>query len=406
MKSLAAFTKDEMSSLEASRFRKCAPGETFAKISPYFRHLGITRVASQTGLDKIGIPVWCAYTPNAKAIVIAQGKGLDDESARTSAVMEAVERTIATQPACEIISSSFSQLQAKSVPAHQMDCLLAARNKPIQKDEIISWAKSRELRSGGTMWVPFDAVCFDRTVLSPRFWLSTDGLASGNIWEEAVLHGLLERVERDALALWSIDAPAKRFQSRIELSSLQDDSIQIMLEKIAAAGLEIALFDISSDLEVPCISALLGPAKPFNTTPRHVDVTLGAGASPCPLIAASRAISEAVQSRMTFIAGARDDLMPEIFSQGVDPGLLQAFMAPEKVSLDQMPHLAVSDTKDALERLVAHLSKHGIDQLFAVDLTPDWLPVSVVKVLAPQLESPDGDRRQRFGSRALSRRLQ
>ena len=34
------------------------------------------------------------------------------------------------------------------------------------------------------------------------FQATTNGLASGNHWLEAVLHGLYEVVERDAIALW------------------------------------------------------------------------------------------------------------------------------------------------------------------------------------------------------------
>jgi ribosomal protein S12 methylthiotransferase accessory factor len=395
-----------MTSLEPSRFRICTPGETFTKVSPYFSRLGITRIAAQTGLDRVGIPVWCAYTPNAKAIVIAQGKGMDDDSARTSATMEAVERVIATQPDCELHSSSYAALTAAGHAVHKMTILLSARGLPIADEESISWTRAKRLVDQSDIWVPYDAVCFDRTKLNPRFWLSTDGLASGNTLNEAVLHGLLERVERDALALWAIDVPRRRFQNRIKLASLADDTIQTMLARIDEAGLEIALFNITSDLGVPCISALMRPKEATNSKPRHVDVTLGAGCSPFPMVAAARAISEAVQSRMTFIAGARDDLMPETFSRPVDPSLLRAFMGPEAVAIEDLSELPGETTELALNALLNRLNAHGISELFAVDLTPDWLPVSVAKILAPQLESPDGDRRQRVGQRALLRRLQ
>ncbi len=387
-------------------FRNCTPGETFQKVSPYFSRLGITRVASQTGLDRVGIPVWCAYSPNARAIVIAQGKGADDECARTSATMEAVERIIATQPDCETRSATQAQLQSEGQDAHPMKCLLTIGSQPVDPDETIHWAKTTNLLTKRPTWVPFDAVSFDRTAHDPRFWHSSDGLASGNNWAEAVLHGLLERVERDALTLWAVTAPAKRLSKRIDPASLHDDELQVMLQRIDEAGLEIALFDISTDLDVACISALLAPKKRVPGSLRHVDVTIGAGASPFPLIAASRAISETVQSRMTFIAGARDDLLPSTFTQPANPITLKAFDAPFGQTLDRMPVMDVRDSETALERLVAHLAKRDIDELYAVDIGPDWLPVSVAKVFAPQLENPDGDRKVRFGSRALLRSLQ
>lgn len=387
-------------------FRNCTPGETFEKVSPYFSRLGITRVASQTGLDRVGIPVWCAYSPNAKAIVIAQGKGADDECARTSAVMEAVERTVATAPVCETTTKTLSELLSAGEQAHGMKCLLTIGNDPIANDETITWARSQDLTTNQAMWLPYDAVSFDRTMESPRFWHSSDGLASGNSWEEAVLHGLLERVERDALTLWAVTAPSKRLSKRIDPATLHDAELQVMLQKIDQAGLEIALFDITSDLNISCIAAMLSPKDRTGQSLRHVDITLGAGASPFPLIAASRAISETVQSRMTFIAGARDDLLPKTFAQPANPITLKAFEAPCTQSLDAMPVMNVRDTETALAQLISHLTDHGINELFAIDITPDWLPVSVAKVFAPQLENPDGDRKLRFGSRALLRSLQ
>ena len=272
--------------------------------------------------------------------------------------------------------------------------------------ETIKWAKALDLTNHQPVWVPFDAVSFDRTVANPRFWHSSDGLASGNSWEEAVLHGLLERVERDALTLWAVSSTQQSISKRIDPASLDDSELQDMLRRIDAADLEIALFDLTTDLGISCISALLGPKNRSDSQLRHVDITLGAGASLFPQIAASRAISETVQSRMTFIAGARDDFVPSTFTQPADRKTLVAFEAPFNQSIANMPVLDVRNTEDALARLVTHLKDLGIDELFAIDITPDWLPINVAKVMAPQLENPDGDRKQRFGSRALLRSLQ
>ncbi len=53
--------------------------------------------------------------------------------------------------------------------------------------------------------------------------------------------------------------------------------------------------------------------------------------------------------------------------------------------------------------VVQALEGAGIDRLYAVDMTPDWLPAAVIKVFAPQLENPDGERHRRYGARALSK---
>ncbi|ENN88462.1 hypothetical protein RHSP_81237 [Rhizobium freirei PRF 81] len=386
----------------SNNFRACPPGETLSRVWPYLGSLGITRVGRQTGLDRIGIPVWCAYAPNSKAIVVAQGKGLDDISAKTSAVMEAIERSVATQPHCSTLMASAGDL---AMSGHAMDCLdglLAVGAQPVETTDQIRWSKAHDLAKNASIFVPFEAVHLDRTNVSPRFWVSSDGLASGNTWHEAVLHGLLERIERDACVLWDVGGPARRYARRIDPHSIEDDGICEMLEKIFSADFDLALFDVTSDLSVASVAALLRP-KGDDGSLRYVDLTMGAGASLSSDVAVARAISEAVQSRMTFIAGARDDLVPELFSRRADPAHLQSFRVRCATKLNELPTLQARSAQDALDHLVAKLLRHGIDRLYAIELAPDWLPASVAKVFAPQLEHPDGGRRIRFGSRALSK---
>ncbi|MDK4721010.1 MULTISPECIES: YcaO-like family protein [Rhizobium] len=386
----------------SNNFRACPPGETLSRVWPHLGRFGITRVGRQTELDRIGIPVWCAYAPNSRAIVIAQGKGLDDVSAKTSAVMEAIERSVATQPYCSTLMASLNDLAASG---HATDCLedlLAIGAQPIEAMEQIRWSQAHDLAKNASIFVPFEAIHLDRTHVRPRFWVSSDGLASGNTWHEAVLHGLLERVERDACVLWNVGEPAHRHERRIDPYSIEDEGIREMLEKIFSADFDLALFDVTSDLAVASIVALLRP-KGDDGSLRYVDLTMGAGASLSPELAAARAVSEAVQSRMTFIAGARDDLVPELFSRRADPAHLQLFRARCTTNLSELPTMSAVSAQDALDRLVETLLGGGIDQLYAIELAPEWLPASVVKVFAPQLEHPDGDRRIRLGSRALSK---
>ncbi|HEY9009478.1 MAG TPA: hypothetical protein VIN06_00525, partial [Devosia sp.] len=62
---------------------------------PFLADFGITRLARQTGLDAIGIPCFAAIRPNSKTLSVNMGKGIDDDAAMASAIMEAVEYAIA-----------------------------------------------------------------------------------------------------------------------------------------------------------------------------------------------------------------------------------------------------------------------------------------------------------------------
>jgi ribosomal protein S12 methylthiotransferase accessory factor len=54
--------------------RSCPPTETIERIWPYLPAFGITRLARQTDLDRVGIACWAAFRPNSKSLASAQCK--------------------------------------------------------------------------------------------------------------------------------------------------------------------------------------------------------------------------------------------------------------------------------------------------------------------------------------------
>src|SRR5262249_42558185 len=71
--------------------RAAAPAETLRRFGPCMASVGITRLADITGLDAIGLPVFVAIRPTSRALSTAQGKGLDRDAAKASAMMESIE---------------------------------------------------------------------------------------------------------------------------------------------------------------------------------------------------------------------------------------------------------------------------------------------------------------------------
>lgn len=380
--------------------------ETFNKVSPFLSRLGITRVGRQTDLDNIGIPVWCAFTPNARAIVIANGKGIDDASAKTSAVMEAIERSVSTQAACPVFETSITELRQLGLgKIDPLGSLLAPSAKPVSDTEVISWTVGRHLLTGEDVHVPHQAVTMDRTIVAPRFWQSSDGLASGNNKTEAILHGLLERIERDALTLWEVTPARNRYRRRIAVDTASHP-LSELIRRIEEANMQIAVFDITSEIGIPVACALLGPQQLDASHLRRVDVTLGAGAGLSLEAAAIRAVTEAAQSRMTFIAGARDDLLPDLYQKPLPDDHKVAFRHQATIPLTVEFPGGVETAETALAHVLEQLQRAGQQRLYSIDLAPPWLPISVVKVVAPDLENPEGERRSRYGARALSQALQ
>ncbi|WP_454853913.1 YcaO-like family protein [Rhizobium binxianense] len=379
------------------------PRETLSRVEPLLAGFGVSRVARHTGLDFLGVPVWCAYTPNSRSLVIAQGKGLSDLDAKVSAVMEALERAVAGAPAVEPVHATARDLLAKGRKVETLNCLIGTHGSDLGPDDRTEWAVGKDLLTQSEICVPLEAALLDRT-RSSRFWMSSDGLASGNTLEEAILHGLLERIERDAYVLWQVSSPAFRLARCIDPHGFDDPILTGLVDSIEAAGLILKLFDITSDIDIPCFAAVLGPAHADGGKPlRFVEVTGGSGAHPSPIRAALRAVTEAAQSRLTYISGARDDLAPEAFSKPVPGETLQALAAtpraprPVAVQPRELPQL--------LEHVLEALRERQVGPAVALPLSNGMLPFSVAKIFVPALENPEGGRARRFGSRALSRAL-
>jgi ribosomal protein S12 methylthiotransferase accessory factor len=366
---------------------------------------GITRLSRLTTLDNNGIPVWNAVTPNAKSIVINQGKGITDIDAKVSAAMEALERAIACAPDVETVTASSKALAEAGHNLDPLHGLVAIGRDDVGPEDQLEWVKGVDLIGGQETFVPLEAVTLDRTRFESRFWQSSDGLASGNTQNEATLHGLLERIERDAYVLWQVTPIAKALERSIDPHSFDDPIIDFLLQRLERTGLRLRLFDITSDIGIPCYLALLAPTDILGRRqPRFLDVTHGSGAHPNPIRAVIRAITETAQSRLTFISGARDDIDPDSFSRPL-PETTRRSLAAKPGPSERREPPPVHGADELLDLALVCLKQAGVTSAIAVPLTAMDLPFSVVKVLVPQLENPDGARKRRFGERAISQQL-
>ena len=106
-------------------------------------------------------------------------------------------------------------------------------------DARILWVEARELMGGGTVFVPHELVTCRLYSPDPAgsgfFQATTNGLASGNHWLEAVLHGLYEVVERDAIALWRAGGARARDARAVALDSVDGAVSTGLLARYRAA---------------------------------------------------------------------------------------------------------------------------------------------------------------------------
>jgi ribosomal protein S12 methylthiotransferase accessory factor len=358
---------------------------TLARVLPLAPRMGITRVAVLTGLDVLGIPVAAATRPNSRSIAVHQGKGISLAAAKASAVMEAVETFHA-----ETMTLPLRLAAAGELPGAMDPAALPRSAGRVLGDVRILWAEARELMGGGTLFVPQELVGADYTHPAPPgtgwFQATTNGLASGNHWLEAVLHGLYEVVERDAIAVWRAGGARVRDATVLDLDSVDSALNRAVLERYRAASVAVRVWDVTSDMALPCFIALA--VAPDG----GVEAELGSGCHADREIALARALTEAAQARLTRISGARDDFAPEGYDLAAkterQATAREWLRTPARRLFAQTPSWAGATLRHDLDIALARLHAARVRQVAYVDLTQEAFGVPVARVIVPGLEGP------------------
>jgi ribosomal protein S12 methylthiotransferase accessory factor len=257
------------------------------------------------------------------------------------------------------------------------------------------WIEGHDLVTGASRWLPYETVHTDYRVPLPPgsgvFAATSNGLASGNTLDEAVLHGLCEVVERDALTLFRLRDDAERAARRIDLDTVEDPECRALLDAYAAADVAVAAWDVTSDVGVATVEVTIIDRQADEL--RSLFGAFGSGCHPARDVALARALTEAAQSRLTSIAGARDDLTRGEYERIRDAGVLDEVRTevlsqrPARPFTD-VPTAAHDTTGEDIALVVDGLAAVGLHEVVSVDLTLPDVGIPVVRVVAPGLEGP------------------
>ncbi|MFJ3723189.1 YcaO-like family protein [Streptomyces sp. NPDC090045] len=353
--------------------RTCPVAETRSRLEPLLAARGITRVAELTGLDVIGVPVFSAIRPAAATLVASAGKGRDPDAAWVSAVMESLEVRAAEQYRPPVAMRGTARFVEAGYGVRE----LALHPLSLVDDTTtLAWTQAFDLRSGQPSLVPAAAVGLrgwtGDSWCPPLFVTTSNGLAAGNDADEATAHALLELIERDALA-----HAEGATRTAVAPNSLGEGASRLA-HQVAAAGGVLELEPLASLLGAPAYVCYLTQEEMpqvFGGTGCHVD----------PALAAERAILEAVQSRLSFVSGLRDDLAPTSYR----PSLTATARRSPRPVIEMAPQrrsAARASAREVCERLTAVIAQHTKRPILRVDLTPPDEPFPVVvQMFAPGL---------------------
>ncbi|MEZ4310428.1 MAG: YcaO-like family protein [Polyangiaceae bacterium] len=302
------------SQAEKKRFRDgthraALPEDTLSRARPLLPVLGITRIANVTGLDTIGLPVVMVCRPNARSLSVAQGKGLSLAAAKASGVMESIETWHAERILSPLKIASARELRLTHRLAETAG-LPRLSVSGFHEDRRLPWIEGTDLLSREAVWVPHELVHMDYTRSLPggggSFLMTSSGLASGNHPLEALTHAVCELVERDAFTLWRMAGEARQRRTRVDLTTVSDAACREVLGVYERAGVEVSVWEITSDIGIPAFTAAIVDGSP--NPQRPMGPMGGHGCHPDRGVALLRALTEAAQSRLTIITGSRDDL--------------------------------------------------------------------------------------------------
>lgn len=361
--------------------RQSPPKYLLESLSQELKKFGVSRIARITELDRIGIEVYTVVRPNNYGLSVAQGKGIDRETAKLSGIMEAIEYWHAERPENSLFLASGNDLLSRQTNP-DVDFWSAS----VDPNCRILWTFAEDLVTGNKTAVPFDLVHanFDRNARQRVSGLvaTTNGLASGGNLPEAVTHAICEIIERYSTHLFGLLSFEQRSERALDLSSVNDPSCQRLIRQCSAANVLLNVWDATSEIRVPSFIACLS-----DESDAHMPPGFGAGCHPNRGVALCRSITEAAQSRLTRISGTRDDLAANFYSSRERMRarfLVEQSRLSPRCGFSKAPDFATTCLVEDLHRVVARLADAGHRIVYVVKLAnnPKY---SVVRVIIPSL---------------------
>lgn len=336
------------------------------------------------------------------------GKGTTEEQARVGALAEALERYSGVFRGDEVRRRArradlggdallpnevmlFSERQF-----HDRAVINAEGNsfqmvpEPFDGEAPTDWSPLWAPTSGAFRWLPTGLLYYSYSKSVPTGTLNrlgayadSNGCGAGATREEAALQGLLELVERDAVATWwysEVRRPA------VDLDDLDDPYLDELRAWLAAEGRELWVLDITNDIGIPAFAAVSPRAGGRN-------IVVGFGAHLDPRIGVMRAVTEVNQFFASLHALGEDDLHIAFDPGAVDwwrtatldtkAYLLPAMGAPARRMGDHAP-LASDDLLEEVHTTVSRIEARGLEVLLLDQTRPD-VGFPVIKAVVPGL---------------------
>jgi ribosomal protein S12 methylthiotransferase accessory factor len=410
---------------------------TLGEIIPICREIGVTRVSDITFLDKLYIPNFSAILPDTEdSIWVYSGKGITRINAIASALMESIERYCSLPSTCSksFIHGTYLDLSKiyKKV-LHPDEVVEPVEPIYNDKESIIDYLPGFDILKNEEVLVPAQLVFSKFSAKPPSInafpYSHTNGLASGNVLEEAICHALCEVIERDAVSIADLCSSSIPYSileniinslkeahygsyliNKIPEDKFVDDSsifpdvnisaivkefgpIKFLVKRFTDTGISLLIKNITQeDIGIPTFVA----SSIEWITSDYGYFAKGYGTHPDSRIALIRAITELSQTRAANIQGARDDFKKisyrhndEIYKRKWEfiSSSSNGHTNNKNIPFSEIKTYVKNDILDEIKLVLDRLKKAGLKRAIIVDLTNPKVGVPVVRAIVPGLET-------------------
>jgi ribosomal protein S12 methylthiotransferase accessory factor len=396
--------------------------KTLEDVSEISKKIGLTRIADITYMDKLYIPNYSCVLPGTEDYIwVYSGKGPTKKHAKVSAIMESIERysSLPTNYYGKFISGTFNKLKQSYNILHPEE-VVEPLTFDFHNNMVMDYVKGYDIICRENILVPAALALFRYTPNSPSLnpfaFHHTNGLASGNVFEEAVCHALCEVIERDAISLAQLRASAIPFhilnniyhnfqrhgyninpiskEQFIDDNSIfpdvkisQEDFHQVtkLINTFKKFNIRLIIKDITTDIKIPTFNVACVEWISHD----YGYLAEGHGTHPDKRIALLRAITEVSQTRAANIQGARDDLRKIHYNDNnTDDKNAWQFMASEKtINFSDIITYLNEDILDDINLIIKFFKIVGLKKAIIVNLTNPKIKIPVVRAIVPSLET-------------------
>jgi thioglycine synthase len=396
--------------------------ETLNTILPVSSNIGVTRLADITDMDILGIPNFSAVLPGTEDYIwVYSGKGPTRLDAKASALMESIERycSLPSNNKKKMIQGSYKDVSKVSKILHPSN-VVEPMLFEYDEEMIMDFLPGYDLMNNEQILVPTPLALFryspNPPAVNPFAYHHTNGLASGNVLEEAICHSLCEVIERDATSLAELNASALPYNilrtmtkylsdngleidpveskefvdddtifADVDISDINFKPISNLVKKFNDAKIPLIIKDITSPIGIPTFNA----SSIEWITEDYGYLAEGHGTHPDARIALLRAITEVSQTRAANIQGARDDLRKISYgNSNSDEKKTWQFMKSKKyINFSEIKTYVNDDILDDIKLILSRLNSNGLKQVIVVDLTHPQIMIPVVRTIVPGLET-------------------